>query len=131
VAIADSKYILVTTFRRDGSPVSTPTWVVPLEGDTFGFYTSSGAGKAKRLAHTPRVLVQPCNGRGKPSAGSEPIEGTARICTGEEWEAIRAKVVDKYGFQTKITKLLGDIGGIIKRKRIPYGDRGVVVTPTA
>jgi PPOX class probable F420-dependent enzyme len=131
VGIADSKHILVTTFRRDGTPVSTPTWVVPLEGDTFGFYTSSGSGKAKRLAHTPRVTVQPCNARGKPTPSTEAIEGTARVCSGDEWEAIRAKIVAKYGFQTKITKLIGDIAGIVKRKRIPYGDRGVVVTPTA
>jgi hypothetical protein len=37
--------------------------------------------------------------------------------------------VAKYGFFTKITKMLGTLGGIVKRKRIPYGDRGVVVTP--
>jgi hypothetical protein len=29
---------------------------------------------------------------------------------------------------TKVTKLLNTIGGIVKRKRIPYGDRGVVIT---
>jgi len=28
---------------------------------------------------------------------------------------------------TKITKLLGTIGGIVKGKRIPYGDLGVVI----
>ena len=32
--------------------------------------------------------------------------------------------------KSEVTKLLGTIGGIIKRKRIPYGDRGVVITPT-
>lgn len=35
----------------------------------------------------------------------------------------------KYGMLTKITKALGTLGGIIKRKRIPYGDRAVIVTP--
>jgi hypothetical protein len=35
----------------------------------------------------------------------------------------------KYGFQTRITKLLGTLGGIVKGKRIPYGDRGVVIRP--
>ena len=42
---------------------------------------------------------------------------------------ITAKVKENYGFFTKITKLLGTIGGIIKRNRIPYADRGVVITP--
>jgi hypothetical protein len=30
---------------------------------------------------------------------------------------------------TRITKFLAKVGGIIKRKRIPYGDRGVLITP--
>ena len=38
------------------------------------------------------------------------------------------KVNEKYGFMTKITKLLGTIGGVVKRNRIPSADRGVVVT---
>ena len=29
-----------------------------------------------------------------------------------------------------ITKFLAKIGGIIKRKQIPYGDRGVFITPS-
>ena len=48
--------------------------------------------------------------------------------TGAEFEEIHSNVVEKYGFQTKVTKFLGIIGGIIKGKRIPYGDRGVVLT---
>jgi hypothetical protein len=59
--------------------------------------------------------------------GSATVEGTARVVSGTELDAIREKVVAKYGIMTKLTKLLGTIGGIIKRKRIPYGDRGVIV----
>jgi len=40
-------------------------------------------------------------------------------------------VIAKYGFQTKITKMLATIGGALKGKRIPYGDRGVIVTPAS
>jgi hypothetical protein len=32
---------------------------------------------------------------------------------------------------TKFTKALGTIGGFVRGKRIPYGDRGVVITPQA
>jgi PPOX class probable F420-dependent enzyme len=128
VGLSDEKYLLITTFRRNGEAVATPVWVVPLEAGKLGFWTSSGSGKAKRLAHTPRVTIQPCDGRGRVKAGSEPVEATARVVSGSELEAIREKVVAKYGFQTKVTKLLGTIGGIEKRKRIPYGDRGVVIS---
>jgi hypothetical protein len=129
MALGDEKYILVTTFRRDGTPVATPTWVVPLEGGTVGFWTSSGSGKAKRLAHTPRVTVQPSDARGRVKPGTEPTEATAALVSGADLEPIRAAVVAKYGFMTKVTRALGTLGGIVKGKRIPYGDRGVVVTP--
>lgn len=131
MGLGDEKYILLTTFRRDGTPVSTPVWSVSLDGDTIGFWTSSGSGKAKRLAHTARVTVQPCDARGRLRESTEPIEATARVVTGDELAAIKQKVIAKYGFQTKLTKALGTIAGIARGKRIPYGDRGVVITPAA
>ncbi len=128
MALSDEKYILLTTFKRDGSPVKTPVWVVPLDGTTVGFWTSSGSGKAKRLAHTGRVFVQPSDARGKVKEGTSPVEASARLVTGSEYEGIQLKIREKYGFMTKITHALNTIGGIFKGKRIPYGDRGVVIT---
>ena len=130
MALGDEKYILLTTFRRDGTPVSTPVWVVKLDGETIGFWTSSGSGKAKRLEHTARVTVQPCDARGRVKEGTAAVDATARLVTGSEFEAIREQVVAKYGFATKISKALGTLGGIVRGKRIPYGDRGVVIAPT-
>ena len=128
MTLADEKYLLLTTLRRDGRAVATPVWAALLDDGKIGFWTSSGSGKAKRLAHTERVTVQPCDARGRVKAGTGPVEGTARIVDGDELDTIRDKIRAKYGFMTKITKLLGTIGGIVKRKRIPYGDRGVVIT---
>jgi hypothetical protein len=129
MALADERYILLTTFRRDGTPVATPVWAVKLDDDEVGFWTSSGSGKAKRLAHTARVTVAPCDARGRVRSGAVALEATARLVTGSEFDAIRQRVVAKYGVQTKITKLLGTLYGIARRKRIPYGDTGVVITP--
>ena len=128
MTLADEKYLSFTTFRRNGTPVASPVWAVALAGGTIGFWTSSGSGKAKRLAHTSKVIVQPSDARGKVKPASTPTEATARLVTGAELDAIRKAVVAKYGFQTKLTKVLGTIGGIIKRNRIPYGDLGVVIT---
>lgn len=130
MGLGDEKYVLLTTFKRDGTPVATPVWSVPLEGGSFGFWTSSGSGKAKRLAHTDRVTVQPCDVRGKVKDGTSPTEATARLVSGDEMAEIRRKVEEKYGVMTKITKVLGNIGGFVKRKPIPYGDRGIIVTPS-
>ena len=131
MALSDEKYMLLTTFRRDGTPVSTPVWVVPLDGGDVGFWTSSGSGKAKRLAHTDRVTVQPCDARGRVRSGTSALDATARVVSGADLELIRETVRAKYGVMTKLTKALGTLAGTLRGKRIPYGDRGVIVTPAS
>jgi PPOX class probable F420-dependent enzyme len=130
MSLADEKYLLLTTFRKTGEAVPTPVWIAQLDDGKMGHYTSSGSGKAKRLAHTSRVTVQPCNARGHVKDGTEPVDATAELVTGAELEEITRKIKEKYGFFTNVTKLLGTIGGIVKRNRIPYADRGVVITLT-
>jgi len=128
MSLGDEKYLALTTFKRDGTPVTTAVWAAPIDENKIGFWTSSGSGKAKRLAHTSKVIVQPSDSRGRVKAGTTPVEATAELVTGPQLEGIRTKIVAKYGFMTKVTKFLAKIGGIIKRKQIPYGDRGVLIT---
>jgi PPOX class probable F420-dependent enzyme len=130
MALADEKYIRVTTFKKDGTEVSTPTWVIALEGGRIGFYTSSTSGKAKRLKNNPNVVVQPSDGRGRPKPDTRALKGTAVVVAGPERDLIYDKVVAKYGFVTKVTRFLAKVGGFVKRKEQPYADRGVVVTLT-
>ena len=125
----NEKYILLTTFKRDGTAVPTPVWVVPLTDGRFGLWTSSGSGKAKRLADTSRVIVQACDARGRVREGAGPVEGSARIADRAEYGAICEKVKAKYGVMVSVTRILGKIGGLFKGKQIPYGDCGVIITP--
>lgn len=130
MSLGDEKYLSLTTFRRDGTAVATPVWAVKLDDERIGFWTSSGSGKAKRLAHTARVTVSPCDARGRVRAGAEAVDATARLVTGAELEEIRKQIIAKYGLMTKFTKFLATAAGVLRGKRIPYGDRGVVITPT-
>jgi PPOX class probable F420-dependent enzyme len=125
---ADEKHVLLTTYRRDGRPVATTVWWADLGDGNFGFWTSSTSGKVKRLAHTSRVTVQPCNMRGVVRPGTSPVEATARVVAGGELEEIRRRVKAKYGFMARISKVMAKIAGAITRKPFPYGDRGVIVT---
>jgi len=129
MSLADEKYLALTTYKRDGTPITTPVWAAAIDGGKIGFWTSSGSGKAKRLAHTSKVVVQPCNSRGNLKEGTTPTDATAELVTGPQLEAIRKEIKAKYGFMCHITKFLAKVGGVLKRKQIPYGDRGVVITP--
>jgi PPOX class probable F420-dependent enzyme len=128
MTLSAEKYVRVTTFKKDGTEVSTPTWVVALDDGKIGFYTSSTSGKVKRLKNNPKVVVQPCDSRGRVKPGTSPFNGTAVVVTGPERDAIYDKVVAKYGFMTKVTRFLAKVGGFVKRKNQPYADRGVVLT---
>jgi uncharacterized protein len=128
MALSDGKYIRFTTFRKDGTEVSTPTWVIALDDGKIGFYTSSTSGKVKRLRRNPNVVVQASDGRGRAKPGTSPLNGTAVVVAGPERDAIYDKVVAKYGFMTKLTRFLAKVGGFVKRKEQPYADCGVVIT---
>jgi PPOX class probable F420-dependent enzyme len=128
MSLADERYVLLTTFRRDGHPVATPVWWADLGAGKYGFWTSSNSGKAKRLAHTARVTVQPCNARGVVTEGSERHEGSARVVSGPELETVRSAIKAKYGVQTKITKLMFTVMTTVRGKRMPYADCAVIVT---
>lgn len=130
MGLGDEKYVLLTTYKRSGDAVATPVWCVGLDDGTIGFWTSSGSSKAKRLAHTAKVVVQPSDARGRVKDGTSPVDGTAVVVAADDprYAEIQKKVKAKYGFMTKITKFLGTVMGTLKRKRIPYGDRAVVIT---
>ncbi len=111
-AIANEKYMSLTTYRKSGETVSTPVWVVPLEDGRIGFWTAMGTGKTKRLKNDPRVVVQPSDSRGKVKDGASSCTGTATLVqSGREFAEVQDKVRAKYGFMTKVTKMLAKLGG--------------------
>jgi PPOX class probable F420-dependent enzyme len=71
--LSGAKYMQLTTFRRDGSPVATPVHVIT-DGGTAFFRTWDTTGKAKRLRHTPAVRVAPATVRGRPLGPPIPAE---------------------------------------------------------
>ncbi len=73
--VARSKYLLLTTFTKDGRPKPTTVWGV-LEGDKLLITTDDGSWKTKRINNTPRVTIQKSSALGKPKG--EPVEAVAR-----------------------------------------------------
>jgi PPOX class probable F420-dependent enzyme len=128
MTISDEKYVSVTTFRKTGVGVSTPTWIVAVDGGRVGFWTSSASGKYKRLRNNPAVVVQPSDARGRVRADSAPVDGVAELATsGAAFDEVQGRVRAKYGLTVRITHLLNVLGHI-GRGKFPYGDVSVVIT---
>ncbi len=64
-SLRDTKTILLTTYKRDGTPVSTPVSIA-FDGDRAFFRTWHKAHKVKRLRNNPNVEVAPSTFRGEP-----------------------------------------------------------------
>lgn len=70
-ALGAGKYLLITTYRKNGTTVPTPVWVVR-DGDALGIWTVADSWKVKRIRNRADVLVGPCDVRGNPTGDSVP-----------------------------------------------------------
>lgn len=75
-ALASGKFLLITSYRKNGTGVATPVWVVR-DGAALGAWTSADSWKVKRIRNRADVLVGPCDARGKPTG--EQVPATAEI----------------------------------------------------
>lgn len=116
------KYLLVTTYRKNGTPVATPVWVVR-DGDALGVWTVSDSWKVKRVRNRADVLVGPCDVRGRPTG--EQVPGTAEICDAATTARYRRLLARKYGVLGRLT-LLGS-----RLRRGLDGTLGIRVTLTS
>lgn len=92
--LASARHMLLTTFKRVGTPVSTP---VPglVDGDRAYFRAWGQSGTVKRLRHTDAVQVRPCAVLGLFSNGPL-LDATAQLLRGEEASRIAGKLACKH-----------------------------------
>ncbi|NJQ04230.1 PPOX class F420-dependent oxidoreductase [Streptomyces lonarensis] len=108
------KYVLVTTYRRDGRTVPTPVWKVR-DGDALGVWTNAGSGKVKRIRNRGDVLLAPCDVRGRPT-GPE-VRGHAELLDDEGNRRYRRLIARRY-------RLTGPL--VLLGSRLRHGVRGTV-----
>ncbi len=105
-----ARYLLLTTFKRDGTPVSSPVWITGSAG-TYEFTTGETAWKTRRLRADPRVRVQVqvqvCSLRGRVTPGASEYAGTGEILA-DSMDVARAErsLSAKYGWQFRATKVV-------------------------
>jgi uncharacterized protein len=85
--------VLLTTYRRDGSPVGTPVHIV-VSGAHAYFRTYDKAWKSRRLANHPEVEVAPSTFRGRPTGPA--VHGRARLLGADETGPVRRLLRRKY-----------------------------------
>jgi len=92
-SIRGQRYVSLTTYRKNGTPVATPVWFGEDEGKLY-IMTLSKTGKVKRIRNNPQVKVARCTMRGKVT-GPE-YEASARLLPTEEHAHAHQTVNRKY-----------------------------------
>jgi uncharacterized protein len=106
------KYLLLTTFTKDGRPKPTAIWGAP-EGDKLLVITDDGSWKTKRINNTPKVTLAKSTALGKPN--SEAVEGIARVLPKSETRRVYNAVLKRYWYHAPWFYVLSIVrGGIDK-----------------
>lgn len=89
------KYLSVTSFKRDGTPVATPVWFVIDNGRVL-IYTGPDSFKAKRIRRNPSVTIAPCTANGR--LRGDPVPATAEFLPEDESDRVMRLIARKYRF---------------------------------
>jgi len=87
------KYVSLTTFRRDGTPVSTPVWFVSENGSLL-VETDGDSYKVKRIRRNDNVTVTSCNAMGRGTGDT--VSARATILPVEELPRVERLLHRKY-----------------------------------
>jgi hypothetical protein len=93
--IGRSRYISLTTYRKDGTGVATPVWHAVNGGELF-VVSDAETWKVKRIRNNSHVVVTVCGVRGKIAPGAPSAEGTARLLDAADTETARTLLARKY-----------------------------------
>jgi PPOX class probable F420-dependent enzyme len=99
-----TRYALLRSFGRDGTPVDTPIWF-GLDGGALLFRTKIGP-KTRRLAGRADVELTPCDYRGRVQPGAAATAGRATILSGAAAERANRLLRRRYGWQWNIMPLI-------------------------
>lgn len=88
------RYVSITTFRADGTPVPTAVWVAA-DGDALVIITGADSGKVRRIRSNPSVTLAPCDVRGR--VKGEAVAGRAVIQDAAASDRTTALIRRKYG----------------------------------
>jgi uncharacterized protein len=122
VDLGAGKYLLLTTFRKDGTAVPTPVWVAG-DGGSLYVWSATDTGKVKRIRRSGDVRIGPCDIRGNPTG--EQVPATARLLDRPGSDRVRSLIAKKYGVVGRLSMLGSRI-----RRRGHDGTIGIEIKPS-
>jgi uncharacterized protein len=111
-ALADERYVSITTFRSDGTPAATPVWVVSDDPHRLLIATGADTWKVRRIKRDPHVRIAGCSAGG--AVHGNALDGVARLV--DEEPLVRRLQREKYGWQFRLIEGLNSAVRRIRRR---------------
>lgn len=121
-----AKYVSFVTYKKDGSPVATPVWVVPYDGG-YAFTTDPTAYKVRRIKNDARATLTECNSRGKVVEGATTHIGSAVLLDEKQSEEVSRLIARKYSIGVKLLGVFSFVKKVLG-KGTTAGDAAIKVT---
>ena len=119
--IGAAKYVSLTTYRKDGTAVTTPVWQVASGGEVI-IVTEANSWKVKRIRNNSQVVVTVSDFRGRVAPGAASAKGEARLLDEAGTVEARALLARKY----LMSRLGNGVAKLFHVRRPPM--IGIVVT---
>ena len=108
------KYLSLTSFRRDGTGVATPVWVVEAGGRLL-VETDAGSYKVRRIRRDPRVTIAPCTATGR--LRGTPVPAWAELLPDAEVGRVERLMAAKYRIDLVVIKPIRAAQAALRRGR--------------
>jgi uncharacterized protein len=111
-ALFPSRFLSITSFRRNGRGVATPVWSVS-DGRRLYAFTDLHSAKVRRIRRNPQVLIAPCRPSGK--LRGRPRSAHAEVLTtSAELEYVRRLLLDRYKLSYRLVMTFYRLGRRVK-----------------
>jgi uncharacterized protein len=114
--LADEEFVSITTFKRDGTPVSTPVWVAGENGNLL-VISEEDTWKVKRIRRDGHVRIAPCGARG--AVKGEPVDAEAAIEA--DTTVVEKLLARKYGWKYRTYMRFSALVRKLRRQPTPTG----------
>ena len=111
-ALSTEPFVSITTFRRDGTPVSVPVWCATDNGALLVF-SEADSWKVRRIRRNGHVRIAPCSAQGRPRGPA--VDADASLV--EDTKRVQALLARKYPWAWPAYRALMVVTAAIRRVR--------------
>jgi PPOX class probable F420-dependent enzyme len=120
------RFLSVTSFKRDGTPVATPLWF-GTDGSRLFALTDLHSAKVRRIRRNPHVLVAPCRVNGKLRA--KPVPARVEVLSDvAELERVQAILTRCHPISYRLVMLFYRLGRRFRGERSVADGAGLAIT---